>query len=94
MTPAILWIPFIAYWFLAARNTFRTRVHAQGRFTPLRGALYVAGWVLIFLSPSLGTLEDRFVPAVIEVGAAAWVLTAIGMLFAIWARITLRLSHR
>src|SRR6476659_2184860 len=42
---------------------------------------------MIFLSASLG--GDRFVPAVVEVGAAAWVLTALGMMFSIWARVSL-----
>ena len=45
--------------------------------------------MLIFLTPSLGPLDDRFVPALVEVGAAGWVLTALGMLFSVWARVTL-----
>ena len=49
----------------------------------------MAGGALIFLSPSLGPLDDRFVPAVVEVGAAGWALTALGMLFSIWARVSL-----
>jgi hypothetical protein len=36
-----------------------------------------------------GPLDDRFVPAVPEVGALGWLLTALGMLFAIWARVIL-----
>ena len=87
MTPAVLWLPFIVYWVLASRHTRPTRV--RGGSSPIRGALYVAGWLLIFVSISLGPLDERFVPAVVEVGAAGWVLTAIGMLFAIWARVTL-----
>jgi protein-S-isoprenylcysteine O-methyltransferase Ste14 len=55
----------------------------------VRGALYLAGGALIFLSPSLGPLDDRFVPALVEVGAAGWLLTALGMLFSIWARVSL-----
>src|SRR2546426_2560284 len=89
MTPAILWLPFIAYWVLAARETRRSRTRAIGAPSPTRGALYLAGGALIFLSPSLGPLDDRFVPAVVEVGAAGWVLTALGMLFSIWARVSL-----
>ena len=87
MTPAVLWFPFILYWILAARNTRQTRVTTSS--SPFRGALYIAGGALIFLSPSLGFLDDRFVPAVVEVGAAGWLLTVVGMLFSIWARVTL-----
>ena len=89
MTPEVLWIPFFAYWLLAARQTRRTRERASGALGPVRGALHFAGAVLIFLSPALGPLSDRFVPASFEVAAAGWILTVLGMLFAIWARIGL-----
>jgi protein-S-isoprenylcysteine O-methyltransferase Ste14 len=89
VTPVVLWVPFIAYWVLAARDTRESRVRKRGASSPVRGTLHVAGAVLIFVSPSLGLLDDRFVPAVIEVGAAGWVLTALGMLFSIWARVSL-----
>jgi protein-S-isoprenylcysteine O-methyltransferase Ste14 len=87
VTPAILWVPFIAYWVIAARDTRHTRVTAGS--SPFRGALYITGGALIFLSPSLGFLDDRFVPAVVEVGAAGWLLTVLGMLFSVWARVAL-----
>jgi protein-S-isoprenylcysteine O-methyltransferase Ste14 len=87
VTPAVLWLPFIAYWIVAARNTRNTRVTSAS--SPFRGALYIAGGALIFLSPSLGFLDDRFVPAVAEVGVAGWLVTVLGMLFSIWARVTL-----
>jgi protein-S-isoprenylcysteine O-methyltransferase Ste14 len=89
VTPAVLWVPFIAFWLLAARETHRSRARVKAASSPLRGTLYFAGGALIFLSPSLGTLDDRFVPAVVEVGAAGWVLTVLGMLFSIWARVRL-----
>ena len=89
MTPAVLWIPFIAYWVLAARETRLSRERVRAGSSPVRTALYLAGGALIFLSPSLGPFNDRFVPAVVEVGAAGWVLTALGMLFSIWARVSL-----
>jgi protein-S-isoprenylcysteine O-methyltransferase Ste14 len=87
VTPAVLWLPFIAYWVLAARKTRQSRARVRGASSPVRSALYFAGGALIFLS--LGPLDDRFVPAVVEVGAAGWVLTALGMLFSIWARVRL-----
>jgi protein-S-isoprenylcysteine O-methyltransferase Ste14 len=89
VTPAVLWAPFVAYWALAARDTRQTRPRVRGAPSPLRGVLYFVGGALIFLAPSLGPLDDRFVPAVVEVGAAGWVLTAVGMLFSIWARVSL-----
>jgi protein-S-isoprenylcysteine O-methyltransferase Ste14 len=89
VTPAVLWVPFIAYWVLAARETHRLRARVRGASSPFRGALYLAGGALIFLSLSLGPLDDRFVPAVVEVGAVGWVLTALGMLFSISARVSL-----
>jgi protein-S-isoprenylcysteine O-methyltransferase Ste14 len=89
VTPAVLWVPFIAYWVLAARETRHARTRVRGASSPVRGALYLAGGALIFLSPSLGPLGDRFVPAVVEVGAAGWLLTVLGMLFSIWARVSL-----
>ena len=89
MTPEVLWIPFVAYWLLAARQTRETRERATGALGPVRGVLHFAGAVLIFLSPSLGPLDDRLVPAVVEVAVAGWVLTVLGMLFAIWARVSL-----
>ena len=87
MTPAVLWAPFVVYWVLAARESRQSRDRVRAARSPLRGLLYIAGGALIFLSASLG--GDRFVPAVVEVGAAGWVLTALGMLFSIWARVTL-----
>jgi protein-S-isoprenylcysteine O-methyltransferase Ste14 len=89
VTPAVLWIPFIAYWVLAARETRQTHARARGASSPVRSSLYLAGGVLIFLSPSLGPVDNRFVPAVVEVGASGWVLTALGMVFSIWARVSL-----
>jgi protein-S-isoprenylcysteine O-methyltransferase Ste14 len=89
VTPAVLWVPFIAYWALAARETRQSRARVRGASSPVRGALYVVGGALIFLSPPLGPLDDRFVPAVVEVEAGGWVLTALGMLFSIWARVSL-----
>jgi protein-S-isoprenylcysteine O-methyltransferase Ste14 len=89
VTPAVLWVPFIAYWVLAARDAGSARPRLRGASSPLRAVLYAAGGALIFLSPSLGPLDDRFVPAGVVVGAAGWLLTALGMLFSIWARVTL-----
>jgi protein-S-isoprenylcysteine O-methyltransferase Ste14 len=89
VTPDVLWVPFIAYWALAARGTRQSRARVRGTPSPARGALYLVGGALIFLSPSLGPLNDRFVPALVEVGAAGWVLTALGMVFSIWARVSL-----
>jgi protein-S-isoprenylcysteine O-methyltransferase Ste14 len=89
VTPAVHWVPFIAYWVLAARETRRTHARARGASSPVRSSLYLAGGVLIFLSPSLGPDDNRFVPAVVEVGASGWVLTALGMVFSIWARVSL-----
>jgi protein-S-isoprenylcysteine O-methyltransferase Ste14 len=89
VTPAVLWVPFIAYWLIAAQETRQTRARVRGAPSPIRAALYIAGGTLIFLSPSLGPLDDRFVPAVVEVGAAGWMLTVLGMLFSIWARTSL-----
>src|SRR5436190_18136537 len=74
---------------LAARDSRESRPRLRGTSSPVRGALYLAGGALIFLSPSLGPLDDRDVPAVVEVGAAGWVLTALGMVFSIWARVSL-----
>jgi protein-S-isoprenylcysteine O-methyltransferase Ste14 len=89
VTPAVLWIPFVAYWLIAARQTRETRERATRASDPVRGALHFAGAVLIFLSPALGPLDDRFVPALVEVAIAGWVLTVLGMSFAIWARVSL-----
>jgi protein-S-isoprenylcysteine O-methyltransferase Ste14 len=89
VTPADLWIPFVAYWALAARDASQLRVRATAPSSHFRGPLYIVGAALIFASPSLGPLDDRFVPAVVEVAAAGWLLTALGMLFSIWARVSL-----
>jgi protein-S-isoprenylcysteine O-methyltransferase Ste14 len=89
VTPDVLWVPFIAYWVLAARDTRQSPARVRGASSPIRTVLYLAGGALIFLSPSLGPLDERFVPAVVEVGAAGWVLTGLGMLFSIWARVSL-----
>jgi protein-S-isoprenylcysteine O-methyltransferase Ste14 len=89
VTPAVLWVPFIAFWVVAARETRRSRARVRGASSSIRSGLYIAGGALIFLSPPLGPLDDRFVPAVVEVGAAGWLLTALGMLFSIWARLSL-----
>jgi protein-S-isoprenylcysteine O-methyltransferase Ste14 len=88
VTPAVLWVPFIAYWILAARDAQKKSVRRTGASSLVRSYLYL-GAALIFLTPSLGPFDDRLLPAVVEVGAAGWVLTALGMLFSIWARVSL-----
>ncbi len=83
----ILWLVFLVYWIVAARNVNKMRIRepiAQRLFYLL---VIVGGLVLFnYDSSGFGVLNRRFVPrsySIVEVGV---LLTAAGIGFAIWAR--------
>lgn len=87
---AIIWIVFLLYWIISAQ-----KVKSIKRREPLRErVLYmismVIAYVLLFNDPFTFTaLGRRFVPLDPRIGVSGVVVTALGVAFAIWARLHL-----
>jgi protein-S-isoprenylcysteine O-methyltransferase Ste14 len=84
---AILWLAWLAYWFLAAFNVKATR--RRERFSSLilnRGLLVIGALLLAFERQRLPWLSARFLP---PSAAFYWIglaLVAVGLAFSVWAR--------
>jgi protein-S-isoprenylcysteine O-methyltransferase Ste14 len=82
-----LWVVFVFYWLLTARNVKATRWHesagsqAVHRIPLAAGAILLAGGF-----PSLHFLNDRLLPEDSGVELAGILILASGVAFAIWAR--------
>jgi len=84
-----LWLLWLAYWVISAA---RVKPIARIETTQSRlGAtipLFVAAWLM--LGGRLSSLLDgRFLPDSVAVDVAGVLLTAVGLAFAIWARVAL-----
>ena len=88
-TIAIVWATFVLVWLVSSFRVNRT-VQAEGRAGIARRLLlgFVA-YVLLFRGryPRLGLLNERFVPDNPWIAWLGAVITAVGVGFAIWARI-------
>jgi protein-S-isoprenylcysteine O-methyltransferase Ste14 len=87
---AVLWLAWLAYWLIAARN-----VKATQRCEPLASRLVTvvltaaAGVLLAFRSHRLPWLNARFVPQTIVLHWLGLLIAALGLGFAVWARVHL-----
>lgn len=84
------WIVFSLYWLLAALGTKKTakKENLSERLTYI--LLMVAGFFLLYQhNPDFGVLNRRFLPDDLWIAWLAGALTALGVLFAIWARRTI-----
>ena len=84
------WLIFVAIWVLAAVSTKRA-VYRETRAQRLRyWVLLVIAYLLLFYGPRLPyPLNLGIIPHVAPTAWAAAVLCVIGLVFAVWARVTL-----
>jgi protein-S-isoprenylcysteine O-methyltransferase Ste14 len=92
MTPPVatiagLWVVFLGYWMLAARRVKETRRRESAPLQILDAAAFWLVFLLLVVGEWLPVLDARFLP---QPSTAALILcvtmTALGLLFAVWAR--------
>jgi protein-S-isoprenylcysteine O-methyltransferase Ste14 len=87
---AVLWLAWLAYWVIAARNVKATR-----RREPLAGRLVtvvltvLAAALLAFRGQKLHWLNARFLPQTMVAYWLGLLLVVLGLAFAVWARMHL-----
>jgi len=87
---AILWLAWLAYWFVAARNVKATRrreSHASRLGHVLLSVLAAA--LLAFRGQPLHWLDERFLPDTMVAYWLGLLMVVAGLAFAVWARIHL-----
>src|SRR5262245_42157370 len=84
------WLMFLAFWVIAALSTKRT-VYRESRAQRLRYWVWlVIAYFLLVYGPRLPyPLNLRLVPHVAPAAFAAAFLCVVGLVFAVWARVTL-----
>lgn len=101
----ILWIAWLIYWMVAARDVKTTRWKEPVSERWLHGVPFIlAAALLIPPAPSWGFLIERFLPNTTFLDIAGTSIVALGLGFAVWARrhlgrdwsgtITLKDDHR
>jgi len=84
---AILWLGWLAYWFVAARDVKATRRHEPRLTRLLHVALIVIAAVLLaFRLDALAWLDERFLPSTVIAYWLGLVMLAAGIAVAVWAR--------
>ena len=84
---AILWLAWLAYWFVAARNVKATRrreSHASRLGHVLLSVLAAA--LLAFRGQPLHWLDERFLPDTVVAYWLGLLMVVAGLAFAVWAR--------
>lgn len=85
-----LWMAFALYWFIAAALVKRAVRRQSARSRILQALGTIAGFVLIFDDRiKWGPLDQQIIPASPAFEDLGLVLTTLGLLFAVWARIYL-----
>lgn len=85
----VTWIVFLVFW-LVSSFTAKKIARREGRAGIARRVLTgLVGYFLFFRAadPGFGVLSHRFLPDDLRVAWIGAVITALGVLFAIWARI-------
>lgn len=84
---AASWIIFFAFWLLSSFSAKPIKQRGGGGATRLLVA--VAAFLLLFRAydPRWGALRNRFLPDALWIVWTGAILTAVGVAFAIWARI-------
>ncbi|HYA06944.1 MAG TPA: isoprenylcysteine carboxylmethyltransferase family protein [Xanthobacteraceae bacterium] len=87
---AVLWLAWLGYWLVAARNVKATRRRESATSFLLNRAFVAIGAVLLVLRhPPLHWLEQRFVPPTMAAYWLGFLMVAAGLAFAVWARVYL-----
>lgn len=85
-----MWIAFILYWIIAARGVKRTRWTEDWQTQLIDGTpIWIAAILLLAGHHLPAFLIARFVPASTMLAILGAVLTALGLGFAVWARLHL-----
>ncbi len=86
---ALLWLAWLAYWAVSALAT-KPDARAETGLSRLAFGvpIWLAAWLMIG-SGVPGTLNQRFVPASPGIAIVGTLLVAIGLGFAVWARVHL-----
>ena len=87
---AVLWLAWLAYWIVAARDVKTTR-RREGVATFLLNRVFVVIGALLLAVPRqpLHWLDERFVPPASAAYFLGLVMVAAGLGFAVWARVYL-----
>jgi protein-S-isoprenylcysteine O-methyltransferase Ste14 len=85
----VQWLVFTLVWVVGARTSKRTTQLEPIRNRVVHGSILALAFLLVFKSSRLGWLDARFVPATEGTRLCGLILTAIGLGFAIWARLTI-----
>ena len=85
-----IWAAFWAYWFISAART-RASTKRRQPFPPLLLVtfLLILGWALFAGVAPPGLLQERVIPANDWTLSAGLAITALGLGFAVWARVHL-----
>jgi protein-S-isoprenylcysteine O-methyltransferase Ste14 len=87
---AVLWLSWLAYWYLAARNVKATRRHEGAATFLLNRAFVVIGVLfLVVRRQPLHWLAERFAPPTLPIYVLGLLMVAAGLAFAVWARVYL-----
>jgi protein-S-isoprenylcysteine O-methyltransferase Ste14 len=83
----LMWGAWALYWWLTSADVKATarRESTLSRWLHL-GPLALAAWLLASRPPGLSWLAARFVAASVQIVLVGALLTAAGLLFAVWAR--------
>jgi protein-S-isoprenylcysteine O-methyltransferase Ste14 len=83
----LMWCAWMAYWIATSRNVKpdERRESSPSRWLHL-GPLLVATWLVLAPQAGLPWLDERFVARAAWLPCTGAVLTATGLLFAVWAR--------
>ena len=87
---AVLWLAWLAYWTVAARNVKTTR-RRESWASRLSTVVLIVLAALLFAvrSRNLPWLNARFVPPTMAFHWLGLLVTALGLAFAVWARVHL-----
>jgi protein-S-isoprenylcysteine O-methyltransferase Ste14 len=87
---AVLWLAWLAYWVVAARNVKATS-RREGLATFLLNRAFVVGGALLLIigHKPFHWLNERFVPPTMATYWLGLLMVAAGLAFAVWARIYL-----
>ena len=87
---AALWLAWFAYWMVAARDVKATRRRESAATFLLNRVFVIIGALLLFFpNPPLHWLAQRFIPPGIAAYGLGLIMVAIGLGFAVWARVYL-----
>jgi len=86
---AVLWLSWLGYWIVAARNVKATRRRETYASRLGQVALILLAAVLLVRHQPLGWLNQRFLPETVAVYWIGLVMAITGLGFAVWARVHL-----